>query len=177
MDTEMNETSAREGGTEQQTAVRESFARWDAALVFGPSFFMRQLGAYIRDRCPEASEVLPFVHVRLTNGESLDVCHVIGLSTRWVALATYRESSSGMATELVPYECITRITIEPGQAEGARIGFQQKTPPTLEETAEEVLLRAATRGVSMQEGSGSGEARLPSARIGGLEGIDEGARS
>lgn len=129
-----------------EAVVREMFAHYDAALAFGPSFFLTQLGAYVRDRCPDIEEALPFVHVHLAGGESLDVCHVIGLAPRWVALAVYEPVSRAMRTECVPYEAIVRITISPGHAQGDHMGFYQEADPALQETAEETFWRAATRG-------------------------------
>ena len=132
----------REG---QETAARDLFARWEATLAFGPSFFLAHLGAYVRDCCPDPREALPFVHLHLASGEVLDVCHVIGLTPRWVALAVYEAPSHAMRTELVPYEVITRIAISPGQAQGSHIGFHQEAPP-VQETAEETLQKAAVAG-------------------------------
>lgn len=127
----------------QETAVRDQFARWQAALAFGRSFFLGHLGAYVRDRCPDPDEALPFVHLHLVNGEMLDVCHVIGLTPRWVALAVYEGTSRAMRTELVPYETILRITISPGHALENHMGFRQEAPPAVQETAEETLSKTA----------------------------------
>lgn len=130
-------------GETRETAVHDLLARWEAALAFGPSFFLAHLGVYVRDRCPDPGEALPFVHLHLANGEVLDVCHVIGLTPRWVALAVYEGTSRAMCTELVPYETITRITISPGHAQGNHLGFHQEAPPAVQETAEETLSKAA----------------------------------
>lgn len=130
----------------RETAVHELLGRWEAMLAFGPRFFLAHLGAYVRDRCPDPGEALPFVHLHLASSEVLDVCHVIGLTPRWVALAVYEATSRAMRTELVPFESITRITISPGHAQGTHIGFHQETPPALQESAEETLHKAADPG-------------------------------
>ena len=126
---------------QQQAAT--AFVRADVACSFGPSFFLGQLGRFVRDRCPEAAENLPLVQVRLADGETLDVCHIIGVSPRWVMLAV-RDAGShrdGMAVELVPYEIIRRVGIGSRRAEGSSIGFAQMVPPTI--IAPETLLRTA----------------------------------
>jgi hypothetical protein len=126
--------------------VREMLARIDATLPFGPTFFLRHLGAFVRDCCPDPSEALPFVHVHLSSGDVLDLCHVIGLAPRFVALAVYESGGSArvMRTELVPYEAIVRITVRSGKKEGSHIGFSQEQAPALSTLPEEDLELAAT---------------------------------
>lgn len=74
----------------------------------------------------------------------LEVCHVIGLAPRWIALAVRGGDRSGMRTELVPYALIVRITVRMGPAGEPRVGFNQEQAPSLHATPEEAL-RAAAR--------------------------------
>lgn len=143
--------------TTSETASHSLLARWEAALAFGPGFFFAHLGAYVRDRCPDPREALPFVHLHLASGEVLDVCHVIGLTTRWAALAVYEVTSRAMRTELVPYETIMRVTISPGHMQGNHMGFHQEAPPAVQETAEEALNKAAVteRGFHRRPSAGA----------------------
>ncbi|MEK6606693.1 MAG: hypothetical protein AABZ30_03440 [Myxococcota bacterium] len=62
-------------------------AKIDARFPFGPLFFLTQLRGFVRDRCPDPAEGLPVVEVHLPSGEGLDVCHVLGVTPLWVALA------------------------------------------------------------------------------------------
>lgn len=144
----------------RKMAARELLGRWEAMLAFGPQFFLGHLAAYVRECCPDPSEALPFVHLHLASGEVLDVCHVIGLTPRWVALAVFEGNSRAMRTELVPYEAITRVTISPGQAQGTHMGFHQETPAAVQATAEEALHRAAVPGGSCQQARPNPEAAL-----------------
>lgn len=118
------------------------------AVPFGPAFFLTNLGAFVRDRCPTPTEALPVVHLHLASGEVLELCHVIGLAARWAAMAVVDTSASDgsrpMRTELVPYELVVRITIRAGQARGTHIGFHQGSPPVLHTTPEELLQIAGT---------------------------------
>ncbi len=70
---------------------------------------------------------MPIVRVYLSNGEVLDVCHVIGLASTWLALAIYDDpggtTTRAVRKDLVPYGAITRIAISKGRGEGAQIGF------------------------------------------------------
>ena len=57
-------TPAEQEASQQETAARaamEELLRIDHQLPFGPRFFLVQLAAFVRDRCPETSERLPHV--------------------------------------------------------------------------------------------------------------------
>ena len=140
----MPDAEARTNDEPEEIASMAAFARSDMAYAFGPSFFLGQLGRFVRDRCPDPKEHLPVVQVHLADGETLDICHIIGVSPRWVMLAirdaaTHRD---GMAIELVPYEIIRRVCIRTRRAaEGASPGYAQTRPPEI--VAAETLLQAA----------------------------------
>jgi hypothetical protein len=123
--------------------VAEAFARADHACTFGPSFFIGYLGNFVRDHCPEATEPLPLVELRLASGETVSLCHVVGVSPRWVMLAVPRSGShgSGMRIELLPYELICSVCIRPRETGSGAIGFDQIRAP--EVIAPETLVRAA----------------------------------
>lgn len=127
---------------EQPAAGATAFSRADQAAPFGPSFFLRHLGRFVRDNCPAAAENLPLVQLRLADGASLEVCHVIGVSPIWVILAV-RDAAAhkGMAIEVVPYELIRRVAIRTRQGGTATVGFAQTAPPQI--MTAETLLQAA----------------------------------
>lgn len=128
----------------EKLEVATAFTRADLACTFGPSFFLGHLARFVRDHCPDREENLPLVQLRLADGETLDVCHIIGVSPRWVMLAVSDPPShhDGMAIELVPYELIRRVCISTRRGEGASIGYAQMRSPEI--VAAETLLRAAT---------------------------------
>lgn len=139
----MSEPETHAGGEAERTQAATAFMRADLACAFGPSFFLGQLGRFVRDRCPDPTENLPMVEVRLVDGETLDVCHIIGVSPRWVMFAV-RDAASHrdeMALKLVPYETIQRVGISTRRTEGSSIGFSQAHPPEI--IAPETLLQAA----------------------------------
>lgn len=135
--------------------VRALLATIDARVPFGPGFFMRQLRAFVRDRCPDPREALPIVELTLESGEICDVCHVIGVAPHWVALAA-REPRTGeeraMRTELVPYATIRRVTIRPGPTGIRDIGFDRDHRTVVVRdhlrSPEAILERAAGTGAS-----------------------------
>ena len=121
---------------------------------FGPGFFLGQLGAFARERCPDPGEALPVVELHLATGEVLDLCHVMGLAPSFVALAVRDAARSGtgeapMRTDLVPYSLISRVTIRSVRATGAHVGFDlhcAPDTPTPGGSPEEALRAAALRG-------------------------------
>jgi hypothetical protein len=140
----MSEIQAHSDDEAERLEAATAFTRADLACTFGPSFFLGQLGRFVRDRCPDTKEYLPVVHLHLADGETLDVCHIIGVSPRWVMLAV-RDAAShrdGMAIEIVPFEIVRRVCIRIRRAaEGASAGFAQTRSPEI--VAAETLLQAA----------------------------------
>ena len=114
--------------TGADTVPRE-FAEADAICAFGPSFFLRQLRAFLRDRCPDPSEALPSVQLHLAEGEIIEVCHIIGLAPHWLAVAAIETvrpvSSPSMRTEVIPYGLVSRITVRPVRPGPGHVGFEE----------------------------------------------------
>ena len=123
----MSATKPPSGDEAERAGALRAFAEADLACPFGPSFFLGDLGRFVRDRCPDAAERLPVVRIRLADGETLALCHIMGVSPRWVMLAVHDGAShgDGMAIELVPYEMIRRVHIGTRRAEGGAVGFAQ----------------------------------------------------
>jgi hypothetical protein len=125
-------------GPPPEEATDEAACGRDAAIValaqswpFGPVFFLGQLGAFVRERCPEPGEGLPVVEIHVTDGEVLDLCHVMGVAPAWVALAVNdleaREDEPRMRTELVPYGRIVQVTVRSSRAGKPEMGFNDRS--------------------------------------------------
>lgn len=126
-----------DAGPPPEEAADEAAGGRDAAIValaqswpFGPVFFLGQLGAFVRERCPEPGEGLPVVEIHVADGEVLDLCHVMGVAPAWVALAVNdleaRENEPRMRTELVPYARIVQVTVRSSRAEKPDMGFNDR---------------------------------------------------
>ena len=109
-----------------------AFARAEVGCPFGPTFFLIQLGRFVRDRCPDPGEGLPVVNLHLLTGEVLDVCHIVGVAPKWLVLAV-REGAA-MATDIVPYELIRRVRVRAAAVGGASIGFDTGREPAVMHT-------------------------------------------
>jgi len=125
-------------------------------VPFGPTFFLAHLRGLVRDRCPDPSEHLPEVMLRLADGEALVVCHVMALGPGWVAIAAVDGKGPGgaprMRTEIVPYGAIVRVIVRRLPAREGPIGFEPGVEPRLltsiaaqesPSSAEEAMIRLA----------------------------------
>ena len=142
----MSDIPAREANNEEDNLeAATAFTRADVACPFGPSFFLGHLGRFVRDHCPDSTENLPVVQLRLADGETLNICHIIGVSPRWVMLAV-RDAEThkdDMAIELVPFALIRSVSIRTRKAAttSTSLGFSQTGSP--EVITAETLLQAA----------------------------------
>lgn len=114
---------------------------------FGPRFFLAQLAAFVRDRCPEPAEHLPRVDLWI-DGERVGICHVMAITPLWVAVAARGdEEDARMRTELIPYSSIGRVTIGRAVTGGRGAGFEQEHRPFVigphEMTPEEAIAAVA----------------------------------
>ena len=156
--------------------IQREMAEMDATCPFGPGFFLRQLRAFIRDRCPDPSEALPSVQLHLAEGDRIEVCHLIALAPRWLALAAIEEeralAAPTMRTEIVPYALVSRVTVRPFRPQPGRVGFEADHRPAIlagHGSPDAAFLAMAgvaiTPQASMPPGAGSGGAaseRIPS---------------
>lgn len=125
----------REGAPEAAPRERAQAALMEASKrsPFGPAFFMSQLRAFALEKCPDPAAGLPVVEIHLATGEVLELCHIIGVSPAWVALAVQdadRATTPGhMRTEFVPFELIARVTLRSSREESPHLGFEHAQVP------------------------------------------------
>lgn len=85
------------------------------------------------------------MQIHLRDGTVLEVCHVIGFTPQWVALAVWEDDAT-MRTELLPYDAVLRVVIRARHATNQHIGFDTtREPQSLPdaETPEETLAAAS----------------------------------
>jgi hypothetical protein len=117
----------------ERAKAAEAFTMADQTCTFGPSFFLGHLGRFVRNHCPDPQEHLPLVQIRLADGQTFDLCHIVGVSPRWVMLAVRDAAAhpTDMAIEIVPFQMIQGVRIRTRHAEGASAGFSQQHSPSL----------------------------------------------
>lgn len=120
------------------TVSGATLAAAERGVSFGPLFFLRHLGGLVRERCPDPSEAAPRVQAALADGTVLDLCHIIGVTPKWIAFAVFDTEHGGgserMRTELVPYAMITRLSIRTDPGHGIhRMGFDVDRNPEVRE--------------------------------------------
>lgn len=171
--------SKREQDEERMPLADLLESRW----AFGPIFFLRQLAVLVRDRCPDPHEGLPAVRLHLGDGEILDVCHIIGVTPTWLAVAVNESErpsgASPMRTEIVPYGMVARVSIRPAQSAEPHIGFDITRRPDVVPSASELRVmtpeealaavarqapRAARAGEAAQAGDVNNRASQPKRR-------------
>ena len=101
--------------------------------AFGPAFFMTQLRGFAGEKCPDPAAGLPVVEIHLKDGDVLELCHIIGVTPAWVALAInetdHTASAPHMRTEFVPFEAIARVTLRSSRPEAPHLGFEHARVP------------------------------------------------
>jgi hypothetical protein len=106
----------------------ERYARADDRFPFGPTFFRKQLRAFMRDEAAEPTDVLPVVEIHLIDRHPLDLAHIISVTPEWVALAVQDRGEAGsnrLRTEFVPYDAIARVTLLPVRTYASQLGFDR----------------------------------------------------
>jgi hypothetical protein len=135
-----------------------ALAEASVRFAFGPAFFMTQLRGFAGEKCPDPALERPAVEIHLGDGETLDLCYIIGVTPGWVALAVLDEDeadgSRRMRTEFVPFEAIERVTLRGSRPESPRLGFEHGHVPKVlgdpprREMTPEAAIRAAAAGAN-----------------------------
>lgn len=137
-----------------QMALAEASVRH----AFGPAFFMTQLRGFAGEKCPDPALERPVVEIHLGDGETLDLCQIIGVTPAWVALAVRDgdedEDPPRLRTEFVPFEAIARVTLRASRPESPQLGFEHHRVPKVlssqprPEMTPEAAIRAAAAGAN-----------------------------
>ncbi|MEK7347414.1 MAG: hypothetical protein AABZ94_00945 [Candidatus Eisenbacteria bacterium] len=175
------------GQEDRTTEERKAWAALVAAdrrAAFGPLFFIQHLRGLVRDQCPDPADGMPGVRLHLADGDTLDLCHIVGISPNWIALAVREpgreEGPMVMRTEFVPYPMVTRVVIRTVTREASHhVGFDVGREPGLFEGSPieaAMTPEEAVRAVAGAAGSGSApdpnaaertdNPRRPSGRLG-----------
>lgn len=115
-------------------ARRQPAVRLLGGPPFDGAFFATAFRDRVRSLCAALGNAVPVILLQLSDGRVLDLCHIEGLTARWMAVAAFRDNADckEMDTVLIPYETIVRVTLSNREASDRRIGFQlEKSLPAL----------------------------------------------
>ena len=98
--------------------------------MFGPEFYRTVLPDRIRQECAARPGQVPVVQLKLGDGAALDVCHIIHLADRWLAVAYFRDTErcEEMDIAFLAYEFVTRVTFSLHDPRARRLGFRIAEP-------------------------------------------------
>ena len=98
--------------------------------MFEPAFYQNVLPDRVRQVCSERPSHVPVVEFRLADGTTLDVCHIVHLADKWLAVAYFRDSSAyqDMDIAFLGYEMVLRVMLSLHDPRARRLGFTLGQP-------------------------------------------------
>ena len=111
---------------QEKQSPSEQRSRIYDGIPFDPGFFCEMLPGRVGALCPAPSNNTHVVYLHLTDGTTLDVCHVVKLAPLWIAVAAFRDvpSCDEMDIQFVPYSTIHRVAVTSRGTSERTIGFQ-----------------------------------------------------
>ena len=100
--------------------------------MFDPGFYQTVLPDRVKQQCAMQSGHVPVVEFRLADGTALDVCHIVHLADKWLAVAYFRDASACQEMDLAffGYEMVARVTLSMHDPRSRRLGFEIGQPET-----------------------------------------------
>lgn len=99
--------------------------------MFDPGFYQTVLPDRVGQQCAMQSGHVPVVEFRLADGTVLDVCHIVHLADKWLAVAYFRDASACQDMDLAffGYEMVTRVMLSMHAPGSRSLGFQLDRQP------------------------------------------------
>jgi hypothetical protein len=115
---------------------------------------MAQLRGFAGENYPDPKVARPMVEIHLAGGDTLDLCHIIGVTPQWVALAVRDDDEDDrqrVRTEFIAYDSIERVTLRAARPESPQLGFEASRTPRVMASSQpgmtpEESIRAAAAG-------------------------------
>ena len=98
--------------------------------MFDAAFYQTVFPQLLQQECRRQSGKVPIVEFRLGDGTTLDICHVIQPTDRWMVVAFFRDPKTceDMDLAFLPYEMVVRIGVSFHDPKLRRIGFTLPQP-------------------------------------------------
>ena len=90
------------------------------------AFFQEAFPGLIKEECSGRPDYVPVVHLHLSDGTFLDVCHIPQLAPAWIGVVYFRDPGSceDMDYAFLPYGLINRVTLSFHDPQSRRLGFR-----------------------------------------------------
>ena len=98
--------------------------------LFDAPFYRQVLPDRVTQECKRREGHVPAVKLQLMDGRELDLCHVLHLGDRWLAVQHFRDLSTceDMDLTFLPYEAVITVTISMHAPGERRAGFMADRP-------------------------------------------------
>jgi hypothetical protein len=95
------------------------------------AFFTEAFPSLVQEECKGRPDHVPVVHLHLSDGSLLDVCHILHLAPAWISVAFYRDAGSceDMDFAFLPYGLISRVELSFHDPQSRRLGFRIESEP------------------------------------------------
>lgn len=99
--------------------------------MFDRTFYRGALPERVEQQCAMKTGQIPVVELRLADGATLDICHIVHLAEPWFAVAYYRDAANCDDMDLVflPYQAVTRVALSMHDPRSRRLGFKLEHEP------------------------------------------------
>jgi len=101
-----------------------------AGAMFDVGFYTSVFPDLVQKECRRQADKVPVVEFHLGDGTTLDICHILQLSDRWMTVAFFRDLNTceDMDIGFLPFELVVRITVSFHNAKSRRLGFTLTEP-------------------------------------------------
>ncbi len=96
--------------------------------MFDAAFYSTVLPERVMAECRARPDDVPVVVLHLANGKTLDLCHIVHLGERWLAVQHFRDSEActDMDVAFLPYELVAMVTVSLHHPSSRRAGFTMR---------------------------------------------------
>ena len=99
--------------------------------MFDSAFYTTVFPQLVQQECRRQAEKVAVVELLLGDGGTLDICHVLQLADKWLAVAFFRDPKTceDMDMAFLPYELVARVTVSFHSPQTRKLGFSVEGGP------------------------------------------------
>ncbi|MBI4310569.1 MAG: hypothetical protein HY681_02215 [Chloroflexi bacterium] len=94
--------------------------------MFDAAFYQAVLPDRVALECKGNPGMTPVVKLHLSNGQTLDVCHIVHLDGRWMAVQHFRDAQTcqDMDMAFLSYELVAMVSVSMQHTASRSMGFR-----------------------------------------------------